>query len=89
MALIVEDKSVTHEGLVMAVARCMGVFYEDGGMIVSRDPECLKRSINILIELFRRVVLMANVAKSNTMTCQSGLIFTGVSDEAFGQRSKV
>ena len=46
----------------------MGVFYANEGMIGSWDPEWLQGAINILIGLFIRVGIMANVAKSKTMT---------------------
>ena len=48
----------------------MGVFYADGGMIGSGDPEWLQGAINVIIRLFIWVRLMANVEKSNLMTCQ-------------------
>ena len=70
----------------MAVGRFMGVFYADEGMIGSRDPEWLQGTINVLIGLFRRVILMTNVARSKTMTCQLGAICTGMSEEAFSWR---
>ena len=40
----------------------MIVFYSDDGMIGSRDAEWLQVDINVIIGLFRRVGLMANVA---------------------------
>ena len=55
-------------------------------MIGSRDPEWLQGNINVIIGLFRRVVLMANVEKSNTMTFQTGDIHKWMSDEAFSTR---
>ena len=35
----------------------MGVFYEDDGMIGLRDAEFIQGDINVLIRIFRRVVL--------------------------------
>ena len=46
----------------------MGFFYDDDGMILSRDTEWIQGAINVLILLFRSVEIMANVAKSNTVT---------------------
>ena len=66
----------------------MGAFYTDDGMIGSRDPEWIQGAINVLIGLFRRVFLMANDEKSNTLTCQPGSVITGVSEEAFSWRIK-
>ena len=66
----------------------MGVFYADDGMIGSRDPDLLQGAINVIIGLFRRVKIMANVTKSNTMTCHPGVIHKGMSEEAFSWRIK-
>ena len=57
----------------------MGLFYADEGMIRSRVPELIQREINVIIGLFIRFGLMVNVAKSNTMTFQSGDICTWIS----------
>ena len=66
----------------------MGVFYTDYGLIVSRAPEWIQGAVNVLIGLFRRVVLMDNVAKSKTMYFHPGEICTGMSEETFSGRSK-
>ena len=50
------------------------MFYANGRMIVSRDPEWLQGTINVIIRLFRRVGLMDNVKKSKTMPFQPGVI---------------
>ena len=89
MSFAVEDKFYTHEGLRMSVERCMGVFYLDGRMIGSMDLEWLQGAINVIIRLFIKVFLMANVTKSNTMTCHPESIFTGMLEEAFSWRRKV
>ena len=49
-------------------------------MIRSRDLEWLQEAINVLIGIFIRVNLMANVAKFKTMTCQTGGINTMMSE---------
>ena len=67
----------------------MGVFYVDDSMIRSMDLDWIQGSINVLIRLFIRVGMMANVSKSNTMTHQPGSISTGVSEEAFSWRRKL
>ena len=74
ISLTVEDDSTTNDRLGMAVGRCMVVFCADGGMIRSRDQECIQGAINVLIRLFRRVGLTNNVEKPNTIDSQSGLI---------------
>ena len=62
MSLAVEDESATHEGLGTTVGQFMGIFYADGGMIRSKDPYWLQGYFNVIIILFRRVVLMVNVS---------------------------
>ena len=49
ISLTEEDESATYEGLGIVLGRYMGVFYEDYGMIESRDPEQLQGAINIFI----------------------------------------
>ena len=60
LSLTVEDNSAMHDGLGMVVGSFMGVFYSDDSMIISRDPEWLQAAINVIIGLFRRIILMAN-----------------------------
>ena len=67
----------------------MGIFYSYYGMIGYRDPYWPQRDINFIIRLFRRLGLMENLARYNTMICQSRNIFTGVSEEAFSWRIKL
>ena len=50
------------------MGRSMGVFYADNGFIVFQDPEWIQGAVNVLIGLFYRVRLVANVAKNKTMT---------------------
>ena len=38
ISLTVENKYATHEGIGMPVGQCMGVFYADDVMVVSKDP---------------------------------------------------
>ena len=38
--------------------------------------------MNVLVGLFRRYGLAANVAKSHTMTCQTGALRVGMLEEA-------
>ena len=83
----VEDGAVIHNGLGHAAGQSMGVLYADDGIIRSRDLEWLQGALNILIGLFYQIGLMANVARSKTMTCHPGTICLVMSKEAVGQRS--
>ena len=78
--MMVEDELVAHDGLGLAVVRCMGMFYADDGLIGSWDPEWLQRYLKVLIDLFKWYGLVANVAKSKAMTCQPGDIWSGMSE---------
>ena len=86
LALTVEEKLVAQEGLVLAVGRCLGIFYTDDGIVVSRVLECIQVSLNIVICLFCWYGLVANVVKSNTMTCHPGALRSGVSEDAVGRQ---
>ena len=88
VSLALEDESNIHEVLGMWLVHCMGLFYSADLVIGYRDPKWFQGGTNVLVELFRRVGLMANVSKSNTMTFHPGAICTGVSDKAFSCRSK-
>ena len=57
--MTLEDQLVAQEELVLAVGRCLGLFYNDNGVVVSRDPEWLQDTLNTLISLFRRYRLVA------------------------------
>ena len=70
----VEYDAVIHDWLVNAVGGGMGVFCVEVGFIGSQDLGWLQEALNILISLFRRIGLMANVAKSKMMTCNTGFI---------------
>ena len=71
-----------HAGMGETVGRCLGFFYADDGMVGSRNSDWLHHVMNILVGLFRRYGLAANVAKLRTMKCQTGTLRLGVSEEA-------
>ena len=82
MAMTVEDQRVAQDGLGETVGWCVGVFYAENGMVGSREPDWLQHAINVLVGLFRRYGLEANVEKSFKMTCQTGALRAGMSEEA-------
>ena len=55
-------------------------------MVGSRYPEWLHGALNVLIGLFQRSRLVANVAKSKAMMCHPGEIWSVISEEAVGQQ---
>ena len=68
MGMTVEDQRVVHDSLGETVGQCLGVFYEDNGMVRFRDSDWLHHAMNILVGLFRSYGLAAKVVKSCTMT---------------------
>ena len=66
----------------------MGFFYDDDGMILSRDTEWIQGAINVIINPFRGFRLVSNVAKYKTMACQTGEICTGIPEETFSRGNK-
>ena len=74
-----EDQLVMHEGLGLAVERCLGLLYADNSVVVSRYPQWLQGALNILIDLFCRYGLVVNVAKSKSMICQLGTLRSRIS----------
>ena len=80
--MTIEYQRVAHDGLVETVGWCLVVSYSDYGMVVSRDPDWLQHAMNVLVGLFRRYGLAANIAKSRTITCQTGALRVGMSEEA-------
>ena len=77
-----ENQRVAHFGLVETVGRCLGVLYAYDGMVVSQEPDWLQHSMNVLAGLFRRYGLAYNFVKSHTMTFQSGILRSGMSEKA-------
>ena len=52
MAMILKDKRVSEDRLETTVGRCLGSFYADDGMVVSRDADWLQHVMNVLVGLF-------------------------------------
>ena len=82
LVMTVEDQRVANYRLGDTVGQCLGVFYDNDGMVGSLDSDWLQHNMNVLFGLFRRYVLDANVANSNTITCQPGTLQAGISEDA-------
>ena len=80
--MTVEYQRVDHDRMVETIGRCLGVFYADNAMVSSRNSEWIKNTMNVLLGLFKRYGLAANVAKSRTIPCQPGTLRAGMSEEA-------
>ena len=80
--MTVEGQRVAHDGLVETIGRCLGAFYANNSMVGSRGLDCQQHAMNVLVILFRRYCLVANVANLLTMRCQPEQLRTGMSEEA-------
>ena len=63
------------------------MLYADDGFIRSQDPDWLQGDLNVLISLFCRFRLMANIEKYRTMPFQLGAIHTEMSEKDVNRRS--
>ena len=80
--MTVEYQRVYHGRLIDTIGRRLGVFYTDDIMVGSRYSDWLQHAMNILVGLFRRYFLVANIAKSRTITCQPRSLQAGMSEGA-------
>ena len=87
LSMMINKAFITHGGMVLAVVWFVVMFYADDGLVVLQESEWLQRALNMLICLFRRYGLVANVTKSKAMMCHPGEIQSGMSDEVVGRRS--
>ena len=82
LVMLVEYHRVDHDGMGETVGRCLLVFYADNGMDGSHESDWIHHATDIMVGLFRRYGLAANVSKSRIMTCQAGALRAGMSEEA-------
>ena len=68
LSLVVEDQLVSQEVLVLVVGRCLGLFFVYNGVVGLWYPTWLQGALNVLIGIFHRYGLVANVAKYKSMT---------------------
>ena len=87
LSMTVEDELVAHDGLGLMMGQCIGMFYANDGLVWSREQKWLRGYLNMPIGLFRRYGLVANIAKSKSMTCQTVEIWYGMSEEEVFQKS--
>ena len=58
-------------GLGLKIIDLVAYFYADDGLVVSTQPERLKRAFGVLTGLFNWVILWKNTANTVGMVCQS------------------
>ena len=86
ITLTVEYQLVAHEGLGLVLGVCLGLFYVDNVVVGLLYPEWIQGALNVLICLVRGYRMLVNVTKSKAMTCQSGTLQSGISEEALGRQ---
>ena len=69
-------------GLLETAGQCVVVFYEDDGVVGLCDPDWLQHVINVLVGLFRRYGMAANVEKLCRMTCEPVALQAGILEQA-------
>ena len=74
--LKVEYQLVAQEGLLLAVGRCMGIFYAENVVVVFWNPEWNQCAMNVLFNPYLQYGLVANISKSNSMTFQMGTLWS-------------
>ena len=77
---------IVENGLGHTVADRLSILYADDGLLGARDDEWLQGSLNVLVSLFRRFGLQANVTKTKAMTCFPGATRQGISPESYARR---
>ena len=56
--------------------KILAIFYTDDALLASRDPALLQEALDVMVELFERVGLRTNTAKTKVMICVPGKIRT-------------
>jgi hypothetical protein len=70
-------------GIGEAVHDYVVAFFVDNGLVMARCPEWLQSSFTILIDLFKRIGLKTNAAKTKVMTCLPGKIWVAQMEEEY------
>jgi hypothetical protein len=70
-------------GIGEAVRHYVVAFFVDDGLVAARCPEWLQSSFTILIDIFERIGLKTNAAKTKVMTCLPGKIRVAKTEEEY------
>jgi hypothetical protein len=74
---------VAQKGLGEAARDHPVAFFVDNGLVAARCSDWLQSSFPILINLFKRIGLQANAAKTKVMTCLPGKIRVAKTEEEY------
>ncbi len=65
------------------MATFFAIFYVDNAFLTSWDVGFLQHALTLLVNLFERVGLQANMSKTQTMICTPGRIRTQLPSESY------
>jgi hypothetical protein len=80
---LVLDGAESDDGIGRSVAEQLVLFYADDGLVASRNVEWLQMAVDCLSELFTRVGLRTNIAKTKVMICEAGYISGRLSSPSY------
>jgi hypothetical protein len=67
------------------MATFFAIFYVDDAYLASRDPELLKRALDVIVGLFSRIGLETNAQKMQTMICTPGRIRIQLPEDSYAR----
>ena len=67
----------------------MGLLYAENSVVGFWDRECIQGDLNMIIGLFCWYGLVKNIVTSKSMTCHTGKLRSGISEEAVGRQCMV
>ena len=87
LSITIDDNgAATMDGLGRTVSDMLALLYADDTLIAATDPQWLQQALNLLVQLFCRMGLDTNVAKTKLMLCDCGFIPTAISNRAYLHR---
>jgi hypothetical protein len=75
--------NAAQKGLEEAARNHVVAVFVNDGLVAGRCPEWLQSSFTILVNLFKRIGLQTNAAKTNVMTCLPGKIQVARTEEEY------
>jgi hypothetical protein len=82
MRQLEEDGDYEEEEVAEYMATFFTIFYVDDAFLTSRDAGFLQHALTLLVDLFERVGLQANMSKTQTLVCTPGRIRTQLPSES-------
>ncbi len=87
LTLVIGDDPALQEGLGMTVAEKLAAFYADDGLLSSTNAPWLQQALTVLVDVFKRIGLSTNAAKTKTMVCYPAARRVELSEEAYNYRN--